>query len=81
MTPDEMKPLLGRYLNRGSAELLVRDGRVMLSLDDSPPFAVSRIGENRYLARPKPEIAGPSSCCSRRRKTRPRIYTSRCGRM
>ena len=59
VTPDEMKPLLGRYVNRGSAELLVRDGQVMLSLDDSPPFAVSRIGENRYLARPKPDIAGP----------------------
>lgn len=58
-TPDEMKPLLGRYVNRGSAELLVRDGQVMLSLDDSPPFAVTRIGENRYLARPKPDIAGP----------------------
>jgi hypothetical protein len=54
-----MKPLLGRYLNRGSAELLARDGQVMLSLDDSPPFAVTRIGVNRYLARPKPEIAGP----------------------
>ena len=38
---------------------LVRDGQVMLSLDDSPPFAVTRIGENRYLARPKPDIAGP----------------------
>lgn len=59
VTPVEMKPLLGRYLNRGSAELLARDGQVMLSLDDSPPFAVTRIGVNRYLARPKPEIAGP----------------------
>ena len=59
VTPDEMKPFLGRYLNRGSAELLVRDGKVMLSLDDSPPFAVSRIGKDRYLARPRPDIAGP----------------------
>ena len=59
VTPEEMTPLLGRYVNRGSAELLVRDGQVMLSLDDSPPFAVSRIGEHRYLARPKLEIAGP----------------------
>ena len=84
VTPDEMKPLLGRYVNRGSAELLVRDGQVMLSLDDSPPFAVSRIGENRYIARPGPDIAVRgvrSSCCSRRRWTRPRICTSRCGRM
>jgi hypothetical protein len=37
----------------------VRDGRVVFVLDDGPPFAVSRIGENRYVARPKPEIAGP----------------------
>jgi CubicO group peptidase (beta-lactamase class C family) len=59
VTPGEMKPLLGRYVNRGSAELLVKDGQVMLTLDDGPAFAVSRIGENRYLARPKPGIAGP----------------------
>src|SRR4029453_3509308 len=58
-TPDEKEPLLGRHSNSGRAELLVRDGKVMLSLDDSPPFAVSRIGENRYLARPRPDIAGP----------------------
>jgi CubicO group peptidase (beta-lactamase class C family) len=59
VTVEEMKPFLGRYTNRGSAELMVRDGRVMLSLDDSPPLAVSRIGDDRYLARPKPDIAGP----------------------
>ena len=38
---------------------MVQDGKVMLSLDDSPPFAVTRIGQNRYLARPKPDVAGP----------------------
>jgi hypothetical protein len=59
VTPEELQPLLGRYVNRGSAELLVRDGQVMLSLDDGPPLAVSRIGPNRYLARPKPGVPGP----------------------
>lgn len=59
VTVDEMKSQLGTYRNRGTAEIAVRDGRVVLILDGGPPFAVSRIGENRYLARPKPEIAGP----------------------
>jgi len=71
VTPDQMQSLLGRYVNRGSAELLVKDGRVMLSLDDSPPFAVSRIGENRYLARPKPDIAGPEFVLQPATKTAP----------
>jgi CubicO group peptidase (beta-lactamase class C family) len=58
-TVAEMRPLLGLYRNRGTAELAERDGRVVLSLDGGPPFAVSRIGDRRYLARPKPDIAGP----------------------
>jgi hypothetical protein len=56
---DEMKPFFGRYENRGTAELAERDGKVVFILDGSPPFAVSRIGEHRYLARPKPDIGGP----------------------
>jgi CubicO group peptidase (beta-lactamase class C family) len=56
---DEMKPFIGRYENRGTAELAERDGKVVFILDGSPPFAVSRIGEHRYLARPKPDVAGP----------------------
>lgn len=59
ISPDEFKDLLGRYQNRGTADVMVQDGKVMLSLDDSPPLAVTRIGQNRYLARPKPDVAGP----------------------
>jgi CubicO group peptidase (beta-lactamase class C family) len=59
VSPDELKTLLGRYQNRGTADVAVQNGNVTLSLDGSPPFAVTRIGENRYLARPKPGIAGP----------------------
>jgi CubicO group peptidase (beta-lactamase class C family) len=59
VTAEEMKPFVGRYENRGTAEIAVHDGRVVFILDGGPPFAVSRVGENRYLARPKPEIAGP----------------------
>lgn len=56
---EEMKPLLGRYENRGSAELSVRGEDVVLVLDDGPPLAVTRVGENRYLARAKPGGPGP----------------------
>ena len=59
VTVDEMKPYLGRYENRGTAELAERDGKVVLILDEGPPLAVSRIGEHRYLGRPKPDVAGP----------------------
>jgi CubicO group peptidase (beta-lactamase class C family) len=59
VAPEELKDLLGRYQNRGTADVAVQDGKVTLSLDGSPPFAVTRIGEHRYLARPKPDIAGP----------------------
>ena len=59
VTPDELKDLIGRYQNRGTADVTLQDGKVTLSLDGSPPFAVTRIGANRYLARPKPDIAGP----------------------
>ena len=59
VTVEEMKSFFGRYENRGTAELAERDGKVVFMLDGGPPFAVSRIGEHRYLARPKPDIAGP----------------------
>ena len=59
VTADEMQSLVGIYRNRGTAELAVRDGRVVLILDGGPAFVVSRIGENRFLARPKPDLAGP----------------------
>jgi CubicO group peptidase (beta-lactamase class C family) len=59
VTVEEFEPLLGVYRNRGTAELALRDGRVVLILDDGPPMAVTRIGADRFLARPKPEIAGP----------------------
>jgi CubicO group peptidase (beta-lactamase class C family) len=59
VTADEMKPLLGRYENRSSADLAVGDGRVVLVLDGGPAMTVTRIGEHRYLARPAPDVAGP----------------------
>jgi len=59
VTPGEMKPFLGRYRNRGVAELTVQSGRVVLILDDGPPMGVSRLASNRFLARPAPTIAGP----------------------
>jgi CubicO group peptidase (beta-lactamase class C family) len=51
--------LLGVYQNRGTAEVAVREGRVVLSLDGGPAWPLTRIGEHRYLARPKPDVAGP----------------------
>jgi hypothetical protein len=59
VTVEEMRPFFGRYENRGTAEIAERDGKVVFILDGGPPFAVSRIGDHRYLARPKPEVAGP----------------------
>jgi CubicO group peptidase (beta-lactamase class C family) len=59
VTADEMKEFVGVYRNRGTAEIAVRDGRVVLILDGGAPMLVSRIGQHRYLAKPKPEIAGP----------------------
>lgn len=59
VTPEDMKAFVGTYRNRGTAEIAVRDGRVVLILDDGPPMGVSRIDTNRFLARPKPDIAGP----------------------
>jgi hypothetical protein len=56
---DELKPLMGVYRNRSTAEIAERDGHVVLVLDGGPPMLVGRIGANRYLARPKPDIAGP----------------------
>ena len=59
VTLDEVRPLLGVYRNRGTAELAIRDGRVVLILDGGPAMAVSRIGDDRFLARPRPDLAGP----------------------
>ena len=58
-TFNEMKDLLGNYHNRGTADLDVRGGKVVLILDDGPPMEVSRLGSNRYLARPAPGVQGP----------------------
>lgn len=55
----DVNTLVGVYRNRGTAELAVREGRVVLILDEGAPMPVSRIGEDRYLARPKPDLAGP----------------------
>jgi CubicO group peptidase (beta-lactamase class C family) len=59
VTAAEMKGLLGRYENRGAIDLIERDGSVAISIDGGPAMAVSRLGANRFLARPAPEIAGP----------------------
>ena len=59
VTPDEMRSLVGIYRNRGTAEIAVREDRVVLILDGGAPMPVSRIDENRYLARPRPDVAGP----------------------
>jgi CubicO group peptidase (beta-lactamase class C family) len=57
--PARLESLIGVYRNRGTAEVAVRDGEVVLILDGGAPMTVSRIGEQRYLARPKPDIPGP----------------------
>jgi CubicO group peptidase (beta-lactamase class C family) len=59
VTAAEMAAFTGVYSNRGTAEIALRDGRVVLILDGGPAMAVSRIGGHRYLARPKPDVAGP----------------------
>jgi CubicO group peptidase (beta-lactamase class C family) len=59
VTPDEMKEMLGVYRNRGTAELAVRDNRVVLILDDGPALLVTRLEPNRYLARAAPNAPGP----------------------
>jgi CubicO group peptidase (beta-lactamase class C family) len=59
VSPEEAEAFVGVYRNRGTAELAVRGGRLVLILEDGPPMVVSRIGEQRYLARPKPDLAGP----------------------
>jgi hypothetical protein len=38
VNPEEMKPFVGQYVNRGTAEIAVRDGRVVFILDDGPPL-------------------------------------------
>jgi CubicO group peptidase (beta-lactamase class C family) len=59
VTAERFQPLAGVYRNRGTAEIAVREGRVVLVVDNGPPMPVTQIGEHRYLARPKPDIAGP----------------------
>jgi CubicO group peptidase (beta-lactamase class C family) len=59
VTPEEMKELLGVYRNRGTAELSIRENRVVLILDDGPALQVSRLEANRYLARSAPNAPGP----------------------
>ena len=71
VTAEEMQPFVGTYRNRGTAEIAVRDGHVMVMLDGLPPMAVSRIGPTRYLARPAPEAAGPEFVLEPARATTP----------
>ncbi len=59
VTVAEIKPFLGRYRNRGTAELMVQERRVMLILDGGAPMAVTRLEANRFLARPAANVAGP----------------------
>ena len=54
VAPAEMKGLLGVYRNRGTADITVQAGRVVLILDEGPPMAVTRIAPHRYLARATP---------------------------
>ena len=55
----EMKPLLGRYENRSTVDLAARGEDVVFVLDDGPPLLVTRVGEDRYVARSKPGAPGP----------------------
>jgi CubicO group peptidase (beta-lactamase class C family) len=59
VTVDEMTSFVGRYENRGSAELAVRDNAVVLMIDDGPPLPIARIGDNRFIARAEPGAPGP----------------------
>jgi CubicO group peptidase (beta-lactamase class C family) len=59
VTAEEMKPFIGMFRNHGTAEIAVADTGVTLSLDGGPAMAVTRIGDDRFLARPKPDVAGP----------------------
>jgi CubicO group peptidase (beta-lactamase class C family) len=56
--PMEMSGLIGVYRNRGTAEIAVRDGRVVLILDGSPPMPVTRVDNRRYVARTRPGPGG-----------------------
>lgn len=56
---EEMKAFVGRYENRGSAEIAVRDGAVVLMLDEGPSLAVTRLGPDRFISRPKPGAPRP----------------------
>jgi hypothetical protein len=59
VTASEMQPFLGRYRNRGTAELTLRDGHVVLILDGGPAMRVTRLEANRFLARPAANVTGP----------------------
>jgi len=54
MSAAEMTSLTGRYENRGSFELSVREGGLMLRQNDGPWLPVTRVGPNRFVA------AGPN---------------------
>ena len=59
VTVDELKPFVGRYENRGTAEIAVRDNVGVLMLDDGPPLQIARIGNDRFIARAQPGAPGP----------------------
>ena len=71
VTAGEMKSFLGTYRNRGTAQLREQNGRVVLMLDEGPPMAVTRLDATRYLARPKPDIAGPEFVLHTANRTAP----------
>jgi hypothetical protein len=71
VTPEEMKEMLGVYRNRGTAELAVRDNRVVLILDDGPALPVTRLEPNRYLARAAANAPGPEFVLERARGDAP----------
>jgi CubicO group peptidase (beta-lactamase class C family) len=58
MTPQQLKPFLGPFRNRGTAMLQPSGGSVVLSLDDGPAMTVSRLDGNRYIARPASHAPG-----------------------
>jgi CubicO group peptidase (beta-lactamase class C family) len=56
---EELRPFAGLYRNRSTAEVAIRGGQAVLVLDGSSPMALTRLGADRYLARPRPGVAGP----------------------
>ncbi len=47
---------------------------MVLSLDGWTAVAVTRIGEHRYLSRPKPEVAGPEFVLQPARNAPPYLH-------